>query len=185
MTVLSLTFPRPRVDDAAFREAMSRLASGIAVVACWDGEIPRGLLVSSLTALSTEPPRVLFCVQKTASAHAALLKAEECSLSLLAEQDRREAERFSRSDRAHERFQASAWHLDPRRPPQHLHGLVRLNGFVDQRMDAGSHSIFVLRVTDAHSGDGDPLVYFNRDFHRLQPFAGEAASASRQLGANP
>lgn len=142
----------------------------MAVVVCWDGPTPRGLLVSSLTALSTEPPRGLFCVSKRASSHAALLRAQQCSLSLLAEDDQREAERFSRRDLAHERFDADFWRLTPGRPPQPKSGLVTLDGFVDQKLDAGSHSIFILRIEAAKAaGPHRPLVYFDRAFHRLSP----------------
>jgi flavin reductase len=171
------------VDEHAFREAMARLASGVAVVACWDGDVPRGLLVSSLTALSTEPPRVLFCVKKSASSHGALLGAQPCSLTLLSESDRREAERFSRSDLAHERFKTGVWRLDPDRPPQRHGGLVRLNGFIDQKIDAGSHSIFILRVEEAEIGADPPMVYFDRAFHRLFPFAEDSPEASPHTGA--
>jgi flavin reductase (DIM6/NTAB) family NADH-FMN oxidoreductase RutF len=181
MSVMPLTLPRPLVDAGAFREAMARLASGVAVAAVWDGETPRGLLVSSLTALSTEPPRVLFCVKKTASAHGSLLAAKECGLSLLAEDDQGEAERFSRSDLAHERFQAATWRLDRDRPPEHLEGLVRLSGAIDQKIDAGSHSIFILRVSEAEASERTPLVYFGRDFHRLLPLREQRSSIPASL----
>ena len=167
MTILTLTLPRPSVDDGLFREAMAHLASGVAVAACWEGCEPRGLLVSSLTTLSTEPPRVLFCVGKTASAHGALLQAQECSLALLAEADQDEAERFSQRDRRGDRFDPDAWRLEPDAPPQRLDALVGINGFIDQKIDAGSHSIFIVRVTDANVRDGAPLVYFDRAFRRL------------------
>ncbi len=167
MSVLTLTLPRPTVDETQFREAMAHLASGVAVVACWEGEEPHGLLVSSLTALSTEPPRVLFCVGKTASAHKALLKAQECSLALLDEADQEEAERFSRRDRAGDRFDPRAWRLDPAAPPQRRDALVEIVGFIDQKIDAGSHSIFIVRVTGAAARDRAPLVYFDRAFRRL------------------
>ena len=167
MTILTLTLPRPTVDEAVFRDAMAHLASGVAVAACWDGEEPRGLLVSSLTALSTEPPRVLFCVAKTASAHNALLKAQECSLALLAEADRDEAERFSQRDRAGDRFDPRQWELTPEAPPRRLDALVAIQGFIDQKINAGSHSIFIVRVTAADVLDHAPLVYFDRAFRRL------------------
>ncbi|MEI9891712.1 MAG: flavin reductase family protein [Caulobacteraceae bacterium] len=185
MTVLTLVQPRPTVSEAAFRQAMARLASGVAVAACWEGDSPRGLLVSSLTALSTEPPRVLFCVKKTASAHNALLASQDCSLTLLGEEDQGEAERFSRSDLAHERFRPDLWRLARHRPPERLDGLVRLSGVIDQRIDAGSHSIFILRIADAAVGDETPLVYFDRSFHRLHPLAGASADLPSQAGANP
>lgn len=184
MTVLTLVLPRPSVDEAAFRDAMARLASGVAVAACWDGDTPRGLLVSSLTALTTEPPRVLFCVKKSASAHNAFLAAQECSLALLGEADRPEADRFSRTDLAHERFAPDLWRLDRDRPPERRSGLVRLSGFIDQRIDAGSHSIFILRVGEARVADHTPLVYFQRTFHRLHPLIEPAEDYPNQMGAN-
>ena len=169
MSILSLTLPRPSVDRTQFREAMAHLASGVALIAWWDAETPRGLLVSSLTALSTEPPRVLFCVAKTAPAHGALLKAEECSLSLLSATDQEEAERLSLHEQAQDAFSTEAWTLDPQAPPRRLGALVSLTGFVDSKMDAGSHSIFVVRVGGADVRKHAPLVYFDRAFHRLAP----------------
>jgi flavin reductase len=41
-------------------------------------DTPRGLLVSSITGLSVDPPRFLFCVRKEASSHDALLAADPC-----------------------------------------------------------------------------------------------------------
>lgn len=169
MTILVPPPASPSVDEAAFRETMARLASGVAIAACWDGAAPQGLLVSTLTALSTEPPRVLFCVKKTASAHGAFLTADECSLTLLGEEDRREAERFSQRERAHERFDKTSWRLTPGAPPRFRGGLARVAGSLDQRIDAGSHSIFILRVSQADAGRSSPLVYFDRNFHRLYP----------------
>jgi flavin reductase len=167
MSILTLILPRPSVDGDAFHDAMAHLASGVAVVACWDGAEPRGLLVSALTALSTQPPRVLFCVAKTASAHDALLRAEECSLNLLSEGDQEEAERFSRRDRAGHRFDPRSWRLEPGAPPARRDALMEIVGFVDQKIDAGSHSMFIVRVNSAETRDHAPLIQFGRGFHRL------------------
>ena len=158
------------MDEAAFRETMARLASGVAIAACWDGAAARGLLVSTLTALSTEPPRVLFCVKKTASAHEAFLAADECSLTLLGEEDRREAERFSQSEKRRTSASTKGPGGSPRRFPRFRGGLARVVGSLDQRIDAGSHSIFILRVSQADAGRSSPLVYFDRNFHRLHPY---------------
>src|SRR4051794_6210300 len=55
------------IDPGAFKDALARLASGVAIISCWDDGAPRGLLVSSITGLSVDPPRFLFCVRKEAS----------------------------------------------------------------------------------------------------------------------
>lgn len=38
-----------------FKEALARLASGVAIVTCGDEDRPHGLLVSSITGLSLDP----------------------------------------------------------------------------------------------------------------------------------
>lgn len=157
----------PPVDEIAFRDGLAKLASGVAVVACWTPDGPRGLLVSSLTGLSSDPPRILFCVRKAAAAHGALLAAEAVSLSILADGDGLEAERFSRSDLAPERFGPESWTLEPLSPPDYRQALVSLSGPVCCRIDAASHTIFILDVSAAHARQGDPLVYFERGFRNL------------------
>lgn len=162
----------PSLDPAVFRDAMSRLAGGVAIAACWDGPTPRGLLVSSLIALSTEPPRVLFCVRKASSSHDAFLRAGTVSVSILAEDDRDEAERFSTSHRAAERFASAAWRLRQGvEPPTYRNALIGLSGLVGQRLDAGTHSVLVLDVSESSIRAAAPLVYFDRRFRGLRDLA--------------
>jgi len=156
----------PPADPAAFKDGLARLASGVAVAACWSDGQPRGLLVNSLTGLSTEPPRVLFCVRKAASSHDALLAAEAISLSILTPDHAAEAERFSRPDLARERF-GDAWRLNPVEPPVLTDALVALSGPVHCRIDAGTHTVFILDVSVTQSRDAQPLVYFDRGFETL------------------
>jgi flavin reductase len=156
----------PPADPAAFKNGLARLASGVAVAACWADGQPRGLLVNSLTGLSTEPPRVLFCVRKAASSHDALLAAEAISLSILTPNHAVEAERFSRSDLARDRFGA-AWRLNTVEPPILEDALVTLSGPIHCRIDAGTHTVFILDVSATQSRDASPLVYFDRGFEAL------------------
>jgi flavin reductase len=164
----------PATADAIgqdFKNAMARLAGGVGVAACWNGEVPTGLLVSSIAALSADPPRLLFCVQKTARAHDALFHARDCSLNILAEGDRDEAEAFSSTDRTPERFNPETWRLDGASPPRHRSPLVCIVGAIGHRMDAGTHSVFVLNVREAAAREAPPLVYFDRRYASLRPLA--------------
>ncbi len=156
----------PDVD--AFRATMARLASGVAIASCWEGSAPRGLLVSSITTLSTEPPRVLFCVRKASASHNALLRATHCGLAVLAEQDQDEAERFSQSSRSAERFDPQRWVLDPRGSPRHRAPLIGLDGVIGHRIDAGTHTLFVLNISRSQTSDDRPLLYFDRGFRKLE-----------------
>jgi flavin reductase len=158
---------RDGLAHEAFKDAMARLAGGVGVAACWDGEAPVGLLVSSIAVLSVEPPRVLFCVRKATRSHNALFRTRQCSLNILAESDRGEAERFSDPVRTHERFDPSRWSLEPQSPPRHRTALIGLVGSIVHRLDAGTHTVFVLGVNQADARDARPLVYFDRSYAGL------------------
>jgi len=170
----------PGIEAVHFRDAMALLASGVAIAACWDGEAPKGLLISSVTALSVEPPRMLFCVRKASSSHNALLRAERCSLSILSEAHREDADRFSRTERTAERFGEDHWTLERWHPPRHKTPLIGLAGVISHRIDAGTHTVFILDVYEVRTGPARPLIYFDRDYRGLKSEPEDGASFAQQ-----
>jgi flavin reductase (DIM6/NTAB) family NADH-FMN oxidoreductase RutF len=159
--------PRDFADAARFRDAMARLAGGVAIVACLDHGQPRGLLVSSLTSLSTEPPRMLFCVRKAAGSHSALHRADRCSLSVLSDQQGEEAARFSNPALGAQRFTSPDWRVAPGDPPLHAGAVIAMMGRIGQRTDAGSHTVFFFDVETIETSPASPLIYFERRFRSL------------------
>jgi flavin reductase len=157
----------PPIAPGAFKEALARLASGVAIISCWDGATPRGLLVSSITGLSVDPPRFLFCVRKEASSHDVLVRAEQCGVAILAEHDEVEALRFSSSGLSHERFSPEAWRLTGETPPTYRGGLSTTTCTIDQRIDTGTHTVFIASAAAVTLAPGQPLVAHDRSFQRL------------------
>jgi flavin reductase len=157
----------PPVDPQAFKEALARLASGVAIVSCWDGDTPRGLLVSSITGLSVDPPRFLFCVRKEASSHDVLARADRCGVAILAEDDETEALRFSTSSLSHERFDPESWRLTADAPPTYRGGLSTTACEIGQRIDTGTHTVFIVTAASVALTPGLPLVAHDRSFQRL------------------
>ncbi len=157
----------PPVDLGAFKDALARLASGVAIVSCWDGSTPRGLLVSSITGLSVEPPRFLFCVRKEASSHDALLAAGACGIAILAADDEAEALRFASPAQAHERFTDPRWDLAKPHAPRLHAGLTSAACVIDQTIDAGGHTVVVVTATHLTVRPGAPLVAYDRGLRTL------------------
>ena len=157
----------PPIDPGAFKDALARLASGVAIVSCWDGPTPRGLLVSSITGLSVEPPRFLFCVRKEASSHDALLAAGACGIAILAASDEAEALRFASPAQAHERFTDPRWDLARPDAPRLHAGLTSAVCVIDQTIDAGGHTIVLVTATHVAIRPGPPLVAYDRALHAL------------------
>jgi flavin reductase (DIM6/NTAB) family NADH-FMN oxidoreductase RutF len=155
------------VDPAAFKEALARLASGVAIVSCWDEGAPRGLLVSSITGLSVEPPRFLFCVRKEASSHDALLAGGTCGLAILSADDEAEALRFASPASAHERFTDPRWDLAQPDAPRLQAGLTSAACVIDQTIDAGGHTIVLVTAIRVAINPGAPLVAYDRALRTL------------------
>lgn len=170
MSRIAAAIPLQAAGAAAadIRDALASLGNSVAVVACWDGDRPRGLLVNSLIGLSVAPPRLLFTLRKEAASHDALLRAAMCSVTVLGEEDRLEAERFSRSDRLPERFALSRWSLDRATPPAFQGGVVQFVVNPDQRIDADSHTIVTAGIQTSDIRQGSPLIYFQRNYRRLE-----------------
>lgn len=159
----------PPVDLAAFKDALARLASGVAIISCWDGSTPRGLLVSSITGLSVEPPRFLFCVRKEASSHDALLAAGACGIAILAADDEAEAWRFASPAQAHERFTDPRWDLARPSAPRLNGGLTSAACVIDQTLDAGGHTVVLVTATHLSVRPGAPLIAYDRGWRTLSP----------------
>jgi 3-hydroxy-9,10-secoandrosta-1,3,5(10)-triene-9,17-dione monooxygenase reductase component len=63
------------VDRELFKSVLRRWASGVAVVTTRAGERVAGMTVSSFSAVSLDPPLVLFCADKRALTEPVLAEA--------------------------------------------------------------------------------------------------------------
>ena len=177
MTVLTTPFlvrdaaptEAPGVQARHFKEALARLAGGLAIVTCWQDGRPQGILVSSITGLSVDPPRFLFCVRREASAHDALVGAHLCGVSILSAEDEAEALSFIDPGLRDFRFTSPRWRIAPSHPPVLESGLSTATCLVERVIDAGTHSILVVTAQSLGVRHGEPLLSYNRDLRRLQP----------------
>lgn len=146
----------PRAEPAAFTEGLAKLAKAAVIVACHGAGGPRGLLATSLSTLSTQPPRLLVCVDKSAAAHSALIAADSLSLSLLADDQGELAAAFPAETDGE--FDPQSWRLEPPTPPQLRDALAAFAGPIRCRIDAGAATIFIIDISTARSRDGAALI---------------------------
>jgi flavin reductase (DIM6/NTAB) family NADH-FMN oxidoreductase RutF len=176
MTAFDLQTPRipaspvdaPGVAADLFRESLARLASGLAIVTCRRDGRDEGLLVSSITGLSVEPPRFLFCVRREASAYEALVAAHVCGVNILSSDDEDEARLFMDPLSRAQRFSGAGWRREPTHPPLLQTALSTATCLVDSVIEAGGHSIVVVTAQTLNQRAGAPLLAYNRGLHRLE-----------------
>jgi flavin reductase (DIM6/NTAB) family NADH-FMN oxidoreductase RutF len=160
------------IDQAAFRRATGRFPGGIVVVTTSEGH---AMTVSAFASVSLEPPLVLFCAEKIARFHDAVLQAGAWAVSVLAEDGEKTARWLATRGRPLE------GQLDdvPHRPGP-VTGAPLLDGALATMecetfavYDGGDHSIVVGRVV-AVDGPPDPpargpLVHHAGRYRRLHP----------------
>jgi flavin reductase ActVB len=152
-----------------FRDAMSVLASGVAVVTARreDGR-PAGLLATSIAAYSDAPPSIMVSVAHASRSHAVLVDhAPAFGVHLLGRHQEQIARVFaSRSD---DKYAELDWEWD--------HEVPRLAGAVSYLRCAHSavfdhydHSVLIGDVLGGRHEDGEPLLWVRRRMDwRLSP----------------
>jgi len=149
-----------------FRNACARFATGVAIATVADaGGTPHGLTVNSFASVSLEPPLVLICIAKTATAYSVFQRAEGFAINVLRAEQSVLSQRFAAKQE--DRFEGLPW-----RPG--LYGAPVLDGVLavlecamHSSFEAGDHTVFIGRVEKAGWHDGAPLVYFSSAYRKL------------------
>jgi len=154
------------VSTEAFREACARFASGVAVatVLAPDGT-PHGLTVSSFTAVSIEPPLILVCIDYACGFLAHFRASTHFGVNVLAETQRELSVIFAEKPEA--RFEGVEWYSSASGVPLLQNCLTNLECRVWSIVEAGDHAVFLAEVVEAESREGQPLLYYNRDYRSL------------------
>ena len=172
------------VDQAAFRRATGQFPGGIVIVTTSAGH---AMTVSAFASVSLEPPLVLFCAEKIARFHDAVLEAGAWAVSILAEDGEKAARWLATRGRPLEgQLDEVSHHPGPATGAPVLDGaLAVLECRTFAVYDGGDHSIVVGRVT-AVDGPADPpasgaapgppargpLIHHAGRYHRLRPAEG-------------
>jgi len=154
------------VSPARFRDVLARFPSGVTIATTRDSAgVPQGLTVSAFCSVSLRPPLVAVCVARSASCHPAFASGERFAVSVLARDQLDLALAFARTGTdkfAHGGLRGGTDGIDV------VDGALAVLGCaVHSRHEAGDHTIVVGEVHQVEYGKGEPLVVFDRSFHRL------------------
>jgi flavin reductase (DIM6/NTAB) family NADH-FMN oxidoreductase RutF len=165
--------PRPPATVASeeFRRACGRFATGVTVASVLDGlGVPRGLTVSSFTAVSLDPPLILICLGHEVTSIEVFRKAKYFGINVLGEDQRALSERFAR--KGHDRFDGLDWHAGETGVPLLGGVLAQLECSITQRITAGDHDVFIAEMVSARVHKGEPLIHFSSRYRKLADLGG-------------
>jgi flavin reductase (DIM6/NTAB) family NADH-FMN oxidoreductase RutF len=166
------------LDPDLFRGLLRRQASTVTVVTA-PGPPPAGFTATSFTSVSLRPPLVSFCLARQSSSWPAVARAGYLAVHLLAAGQQELARRFATS--GVDRFAPPvAWRPGP-------YGVPLLGGTVGlllcrvvDRVAAGDHAVVFAEPLRARHGDGEPLLYHDGRYARLDPTPPPAGSRRRE-----
>ncbi len=163
--------PVQGIDPVAYRRVVGRFTTGVTVVTTVAGGEQHAMTCNSFTSVSLEPVLVLFCAEKVARFHAAVLETGTWAVSVLAQGQEEVSRRFAVRGRPLEDQLAGVPHR-----PGDLTGSALLDGALGafecrtvSTHDAGDHTVVVGEVLGVSVPDPEaaPLLYYEGRYRGL------------------
>jgi flavin reductase (DIM6/NTAB) family NADH-FMN oxidoreductase RutF len=156
------------IDAAAFKKGMRHLAASVTLITTRHDDLRGGLTATAVCSVSAEPPQILICVNKTASAHDTIGKAGVFCVNILAPGHRKLAERFAGMDgvEGDERFHdLGDWSTLTTGAPVLKGCPVSFDCRLVTEVSAGTHTIYVGEIVDlVLDPAAAPLLYADGAF---------------------
>jgi flavin reductase (DIM6/NTAB) family NADH-FMN oxidoreductase RutF len=160
---------RAALDAQAFRKALGRFATGVAVVtAKGPDEALIGLTMSSFNSVSLDPPLVLFSIARKAYSLKAMLDARGFGINLLSRAQRELSNRFAKAQT--DKWRDVAHVVSDLEAPLLDGALAHFECRPYAHYDGGDHIIFVVEVLrfSVPAGDEGPLIFFDGRYRKLE-----------------
>lgn len=154
------------MDPRHLRNALGRFATGVTIVTCADAQGRWvGLTANSFSALSLEPPLVLWSLRNASPALAAFQAAPRFAVNVLADAQVELSRRFA--GKADDRFAEGAWALGEHGAPVLAGCAAVFECESSSHQLAGDHHLFIGRVLACTEAPLAPLVFQSGHYRLL------------------
>ncbi|TDR90153.1 flavin reductase family protein [Enterovirga rhinocerotis] len=161
------------MDGQRFKQAMRHCAGAVALVTVGrEGRARTGLTVTAVCSLSDDPPSLLVCVNRNASAHPRIREEGCFGVSFLAHEHMALALTFSgqKGVEGDARFAFGRWAAGVTGAPILEDALVSFDCELREAVETKTHSIFIGDIRDVgFRPEARPLIYLRGAFHDVHP----------------
>ena len=162
---------RKASDDAVspdeFKAAMRALPAGISVVTTGSGPTAAGIVISSLTSISAEPPLVGFFLNQQSSIHETLLGEGRFVANVIGEAHDDVLTSFLKTPQGPGRFCSGTWHEGHGGLPVLSDSLASMECDIVCTESLGTHRMIVGKIRRTSRRDANPVIHFNAVTRRL------------------
>jgi flavin reductase (DIM6/NTAB) family NADH-FMN oxidoreductase RutF len=158
------------LDPERLRRAMRAWTTGVAIITANHEGRQYGMTVNSFTSISLEPPLISVALRQLTHTHDLVVKSGRFAVTILAADQKELSDRFAgKLANIMDRFEGVQTEILPGLDaPVFKNGLAYFHCRVVNSMQVGENTLFVAEVVAAQGeGQGDPLVYHNRQYWRL------------------
>lgn len=159
------------VEAERYRDAMRRVPAAVTIVTSLFDREANGLTATAVCSVSADPPQVLVCVNRDATAQSLIARSRRFVVNFLSEEHEERARRFSQAKlAAQERFAGISWVVMATGSPAMADAIVALDCRVNSDLICGTHAIYVANVVDVRVGNAAPLLYRAGEYCRLMRY---------------
>jgi flavin reductase (DIM6/NTAB) family NADH-FMN oxidoreductase RutF len=155
------------VSLAEFKQSMRLLPAGISAITTGSGAAVAGMIVSSLTSISAEPPMVGFFAHRNVSMRNTLLTCGRFVASVLGEEHGDVVSTFLSAPQGPARFASGNWSVGEADVPLLSDALTTMECEIVCTQPLGTHDLIVGKVRKTTCGIANPMVNFNASTHVL------------------
>ncbi|MGH8930847.1 MAG: flavin reductase family protein [Egibacteraceae bacterium] len=165
-TECPLSTSEQSAPEAALRDALARFSAGVTIVTTMDAEgRPWGFTACAFTAVSLQPPLVLVCLDRGAACASSFTTSDRFAVNVLRPTHKRTALTFA--TKGADKFGSGEFIRSPWGLPILPDALAVIESRIEERLAGGDHIILLGHVQRCRTSEGEPIVYYNRAFHRL------------------
>jgi flavin reductase (DIM6/NTAB) family NADH-FMN oxidoreductase RutF len=151
--------------EGAYKDAMRRLATTIALITTGQGEGWSGMAATAVVSICADPPTLLVTVNRSASIHATLHAEKRFCVNLLSERHQDLVGIFSGKKKGFARFEDGGWIAGPNGLPVLPDALSSIVCSTMTTLDVGTHTLFIGSVDQVINHDTiDPLIWVDGGF---------------------
>ncbi len=157
----------PSISPAQLREAAGAFVTGVTIVTTSAVEGQFGCTANAVASLSLDPPLMLVCLDRAANTHPRMMEARTFAINVIRGGAENEALCRLFAAKHDDKFAGVPYRLGTGGAPILDAALAWLECELDRTYEGGDHTIFIGRVVDAATGEGEPLVFHRGRFSTL------------------
>jgi 3-hydroxy-9,10-secoandrosta-1,3,5(10)-triene-9,17-dione monooxygenase reductase component len=173
MTMTLRQIPPQATLPATFKDAMRHLVGGVSVITAGAGEVRTGLTVTSAISLSLDPPTMLVCVNRNASAWPVIQRERHYCVNILDARHQHIADRFAGRGgvKGGARYEGARWRQLATGASGLEDALAVIDCAVEEVIERHSHGIVIGSVQAVHLGQGAEALVYGHGRYRVLSLA--------------